>query len=792
MRVLDRKVLRELLASKGLLLAITSLIAVGVMCFIYMRSAYNNLNRAKDQYYSDCRMADFWIDLKKVPLAELDVLATLPGVSEIRPRIQSYATVDLERVAEPLNGLVLSLPDRRQPIINDIVQMRGSYFTDRRRNEVIVNDTFARKQGLHPGQWIHLLVNNRREELFIVGTAISSEFVYLVGPGTLTPDPEHFGVFYVKQSYAEEVFDMDGAANQVLGILAPESRDKPDELLRRAEYLLADYGVFSTTPRKDQPSNRFLSDEIRGLGVFANVMPVIFLAVAALVLNVLMTRLIDQQRTIIGTLKATGYSNAQIFWHFMKYGGLVGLCGGIVGLPMGYGMATFITQVYRRFFEFPELHNVVYPGLYLTALVISLGCSLIGSWRGTRGALQLSPAEAMRAKPPVAGGRIFLERFTSLWRRLSFGWRLVLRNVIRHKARTTVGMFAACMGASLLMCGFMLRMGVEYIIEFQFEKVMHSDVDLGFKDERGWDALQEVRYLPGVDYAEPMLEVACEFFHGPYRRKGSITGLAADSRLTVPHDRHGEVVPVPSVGLTMTRKMASLLQVEAGDTVLIKPIKGLRQIRAVPVVEIADSYVGLGVYANLDYLSKLIGEEMAISGVQVQTDPRQRTHLAMFRNLKQLPALQSYTARANTVRNLIETVLNTQTIFIGLLVVFAGVIFFSSMLNTSLIGLAERRREVATLRVLGYTEYQIGGYFLRESMLVNSLGTLLGLPVGYALTVWLTNVYDTEMFRFPLVSPPTVFVSVVGLAVIFCLAAHVFVQIAINKHDWREALNVKE
>src|SRR5262245_6984126 len=283
------------------------------MCFIYMRSAYNNLNLAKAHYYEQCRMADFWIDAKKVPLAELDVLVHLPGISEIRPRISSFATVDLERAEEPLNGMVLSLPDERRPIINDIVLLRGSYFTDRRRNEVIVNDTFARKQGLHPGQWVHLLMNNRREELFIVGTAISSEFVYLVGPGSLTPDPAHFGVFYIKHSYAEEVFDMDGAANQIVGVLAPQWRDHPDEVLGRAEYLLSDYGVFSTTPRKDQPSNRFLSDEIRGLGVFAQIMPVIFLAVAALVLNVLMTRLIDQQRNIVGTLKAVGYSNAKVF-----------------------------------------------------------------------------------------------------------------------------------------------------------------------------------------------------------------------------------------------------------------------------------------------------------------------------------------------------------------------------------------------------------------------------------------------------------------------------------------------
>jgi putative ABC transport system permease protein len=792
-KVLNRKVLRELVASKGLLLAITSLIAVGVMCFIYMRSAYKNLDRAKDQYYEQCRMGDFWIDLKKVPLAELDQLAQLPGVSEIRPRIQSYATVDLDRAEQPLNGLVLSLPDVQRPIINDIVLLRGGYFTDERRNEVIVNDTFASKQNLHPGQWIHLLVNNRREDLFIVGTAISSEFVYLMSPGSLTPDREHFGVFYIKQSYAEEVFDMDGAANQVVGILTPDYRDRPDEVLRRAEYLLADYGVFSTTARKDQPSNRFLSDEIRGLGVFANVMPVIFLAVAAMVLNMLMVRLIDQQRNVVGTLKALGYSNAQVFWHFLKFGGLVGLCGGLLGLPLGYGMATFVTSILRNFFEFPHLENVVYPELYLGGLSISLGCSLIGSWQGTRSALSLSPAEAMRPKPPVAGGRIWLEHFTAFWKRLSFGWRMVLRNIIRHKARTAVGLFAACMGAAILTAGFMLRFGIEYIVQFQFEKVLHSDVDLSFKDERGWDALQECRVLPGVDYAEPTLDVACDFSHGQFHHKGTVTGLVPGARLLIPHDQNGRTVTIQLVGLTMTRKMADLLGVTRGDTLLMKPIKGLRQTRAVPVANISDSYVGLAVYANIDYLSRLIGEELAITGVQLQIDSRDAPHGEMLKQIKDLSAVQTYSARADAIHNLVETALKTQMIFIVLLALFAGIIFFCSMLNTSLIGLAERRREVATLRVVGYTEYQIGGYFLRESMLVNSLGTLLGLPVGYALTFWLTKVrFDTEMFRFPLITRPAVWMLVVGLAFAFCLAAHFFVQIAINRLDWREALNVKE
>lgn len=219
--VLDRKLLREVRSSGLMLLAITSVMTVGTMCFVYMRSTYHNLSEAKWRYYSQCRMADFWIELKKAPLVEVQDLAKLPGITALRPRIQFYATVDLDRVVEPLNGMVLSLPDVRQPVINDVVLESGGYFTDRRENEVIVNAAFARRHAITPGQTIHLILNNRRQELYVVATAISSEFVYMVAPGSISPDPEHFGVFYLKRSFAEDVFDFDGAMNQIIGQLDP-------------------------------------------------------------------------------------------------------------------------------------------------------------------------------------------------------------------------------------------------------------------------------------------------------------------------------------------------------------------------------------------------------------------------------------------------------------------------------------------------------------------------------------------------------------------------------------------
>ena len=792
MSVLNRKLGRDLRDAKGLLLAIVSIIAIGVACQVSMLSAYHNLTGAKGRYYAQCRMADFWIDLKKIPVSELDVLAELPAVETYRPRIQFGATVDLEQVAKPINGLVLSLPDEREEILNDIVLERGSYFTPQRDNEVIVNEAFARYHRLRPGDWIHLILNDRRQELFVVGTAISSEFVYLLGPGAIAPDPALFGVFYLKHTYAEEVFDFEGAANQIVGVLSPEARQRPDDTLRQAEALLAPYGVFSTTALKDQASNFYLTNEIQGLSTFGMILPLIFLAVAGLVLNVLMTRLTEQQRTVVGTLKALGYGSRQVFWHFIKFGLVVGVAGGMLGCLLGYVFAAGMTDMYREFFEFPDLVNRVHFDTYAAGLLVSLLCAVVGTIYGARGVLRLQPAEAMRPKPPRRGGAIVLERITWLWRRFSFGWRLALRNVIRNRVRTAAGIFAAAMGASLLATGFMSMYSMLDMIDFTFEKVWRSDCDLTFKDERPLDALLEARRLPGVDYAEPTLSVACTFINGPYQKRGSITGVAPDARLTIPRDTKGRPLRIPPVGLVMTRHLAKQLHVEAGEVMTIRPIKGLRREQQVPLVQIADSYLGLSVYADIGYLSRLVGEEFAMTGVQLETDSSPASRSALFKELKRLPALQGFGAREDMIDNLMSTVFESAWVFILLLVLFAGIIFFGSILNSSLISLAERQREAATLQALGYTPWQIGALFLRESMIVNTTGALLGLPLGYLLMLAMAYTYQTDMFRMPVVAPPHVYVMTLVLAVIFALAAQSVVQRVIMRMDWLDALKTKE
>lgn len=791
-RSLDRKLLRDLRRSKGLLLAITSIIAVGVMCYVTMRSAYHNLNEAKLRYYRLCRMADFWIDVKKAPLAELELLGDEPGIGEFHTRITFPATVDLDDTPEVLNGQVISLPDRQTPVLNDILLRQGGYFTDQRMNEVIVNDAFARAHNIFPGQWIHLLLNDRRQELFVVGTAISSEFAYLLGPGSLVPDPKNYGVFYIKRTFAEEVFDFQGAANQVVGRFAPGLGSESEATLRRAETLLDSYGVFATTPLRLQASNQFLTNEINGLGAISAVVPSIFLAVAALVLNVLITRLTRQQRVAIGTLKALGYTNGQVFLHFLKFGLSVGVAGGVLGAVLGYAAATGMTEVYRQYFEFPDLQSELHWSVFMVGMIVSLACSVAGSMHGAYAMLKLQPAEAMRPEPPPRGGAIFLERFTALWSMLGPKWRLAMRSILRHRIRTAAAVFAAMMGSGLLVTGFMMVESQNYFLEFQFYRTLRSDVDLTFKDPQGQDAWDEVRQLPGVDLAEPLLSVACTFENGPYRRKDAILGLLPDARLTIPRDAKGQKIPLPEAGLVLTRRLANILRVQEGDWVRFTPVQGERRTLEAPVTHIADSYMGLTSYADLRYLSRLLGEEFAITGAQLQTHPSETLVRRLHRELKQLAGIEAVANRRDLVENITRTLLQNQFVFIGVLVTFAGVIFFGSIVNASMVNLAEREREVATFRALGYSQWSIGAMFFRESMVTNTVGVILGFPAGYFLT-WLTaTAYENDLVRLPVVTAPWVWTTTFVCAVVFALMAHGVVQWRINTMNYLEALKVRE
>jgi putative ABC transport system permease protein len=349
------------------------------------------------------------------------------------------------------------------------------------------------------------------------------------------------------------------------------------------------------------------------------------------------------------------------------------------------------------------------------------------------------------------------------------------------------------MGAGLLTTGFMMTEIQNFLIRFQFYEIMRSDIDLAFEAERGEAALDEVKRLPGVDRAEPMLNVACTFQHGPYRRKGGVTGLLQNARLTIPRDDQQRPIPIPDSGVVLTDRLADILHARAGDTITMVPVKGERRPVDVPVVRVAESYLGLAAYAEIHYLSRLVDGQLTISGAQLQTSGNAAERLELYRTLKNTPAVQSVSARQDMIDNLVKTLINNQFVFIGILVLFSGIVFFGSVVNSSLVSLAERQREVATFRAMGYGPWEVGGLFLRENLLVNACGTMLGLPFGWFLVELTSLAYaQNDLIRLPVVSAPWVWAATVILSFVFVMIAHGVVQWRVHHMDYLEALKVKE
>jgi putative ABC transport system permease protein len=721
----------------------------------------------------------------------LKELTKIPGISEVRSRISFPVIVSLEGENKPVSGKVISMPSKPGAVINDIILRQGSYFSGKKRNEVIISEKFAHARKILPGSRVKIIFNGQLEEMYVTGVAISSEFMYITPPGSIMPDNADYGVFWVRRSFAEDIYGFQGACNEVVGLLTPEARKQPDIVMRSISDKLREYGVFAVTPLKNQESYLTVSAELEGLKMQSVVLPLIFLGVAAMVLNIVMIRMAEQQRVIIGTFKALGVSNENIMTHFLKFGLVIGLTGGVCGCLIGYSLAWSMTDLYKMYFSFPDLKNHFYLSIALLSVSIAAACALLGTARGIKAILKLSPAEAMRPSPPAVTGKIYLERL-KWWKKLDFRWQMVLRTLFRNKIRTFIGVFTAALGAAILLLALGLADSFNYMLFFQFNKVLLADYILTFRNPMDNTALDESRRLPGVCHAEPQLSLVCNLRNGHFRKRCAVIGIKPGSKLNILRDSKGAKLRIPPSGALITSRMAEHLNLKPGDSFMMTSVRGVRKPHRIEVASIVESTFGLGVYLDYQYLNRLMNEDSALTSVLLKSSQPAASRTAFFRKARQYPELSAVSRIAEQKIRLKKDFMGKMKAMTVVMIIFAAVIFFGSILNAAMISFSERNREIATFRIIGYRSLEIGDIFLREIALVNFAGTIIGLPLGYAMLYGMSKMFQNDMYSMPCKTAFISWIYAAVIGVIFIISAYWIIQLVINRMKWAGALQMRE
>ncbi|NQU42730.1 ABC transporter permease, partial [bacterium] len=490
-------------------------------------------------------------------------------------------------------------------------------------------------------------------------------------------------------------------------------------------------------------------------------------------------------------LKAVGRSNLSITSHYLGFGVMTGLTGGVLGTALGLWLQSVWISIYTRFYNLPDLQAQIRPGILAMGLSISVGFAFVGTIRAVRVASRLDPAVSMRPPPPERGGRILPERIGFLWGPLPFRWKMILRAVFRNPFRSAVGLLAAIISTALVLTSLAMVDSLDFLIRYQFERVSHEDVAVSTRDPEALRSAQELAGLPGVSLVEGELGVPCDLTNGPRSRRLGVIGLREGNRLHTPLDAAGQPVRPPKRGLLLSRKLAEILDVARGDVLQFRPLIGRREMAEAQVAGIVETFLGLAAYADAEYLAGLIGENQAANRFLLDTWTEAASE-PLLAELRRRPAVIGYSERRRDLRQIREVFSQNMGAMISIMVLFSALIAFGAVLNAALVSLNERRREVGTLRVLGYTTRQVWGIFSGESAVINGVGIFVGLFAGIGLARLLSRAYDTELYRFPILIPPERFWQTVLIMIVFVGAAQLLILWMIRKLDWLAVLQVKE
>lgn len=784
---LQLKLVRDLWHLRGQVFAIALVVACGVASFVAMRSTYDSLIATQNQYYAQYRFADVFSSLKRAPSSLVNEINQIPGVASVQTRVIGQVTVDLTDITEPAQCRIISIPVHKTLMLNDLHFLRGRYPEPTNADEILISGGFADANNFNPGDSISAILNGRWRKLHIVGVALSPEYVYEIRPGDIFPDNKRYGIIWMNEKSVASAFQMEGAFNDLALSLAPDADG--EQVVTDLDNILENYGGYGAFLRSEQLSHRFISNEIKQQEIFGTAIPAIFLSVTAFLLHLVLSRLVGTQRDQIAVLKAFGYSNRDVGWHYLQLA-FAAIFGGIVGgVLLGAWLGAAMTELYANFFHFPILRYVLNYSVILISFFISFGAAAFGALSAVRRAVELPPAEAMRPEPPPNFQAGWIEK-TNFKKHFSAEVRMILRSLSRQRIKAFLSIFGVALSVSLLFVGFYFFDAVNRIIEVQFHHSSREDAEITFTKPLSGDVRFELESLPAVRRVEMFRAVPARLRFGHRSRRVGLLGLESNTTLRRIVDRDFNVKSLPPDGVVLTDYLADMLGVKVGDSVTVEVKEGSRPVRKIVVTEIVSELIGLNAYMDIEALHRLMREQDSVSGAFLSVDSQNDE--VLYAKLKKLPNVASVALPQVALKSFNETFAQNIGTSTFVLIVFAAVIAFGVIYNGARIALSERGREFASLRVLGFTQREISIMLLGEQAILTLAAIPVGYLVGYFLSSLMNAAIDVELLRLPIVFSSQTFIYSFFIVVITAFLSGLLVAWRLRNLDLIEVLKTRE
>jgi putative ABC transport system permease protein len=749
MTMLNRKLLRDLLRMWSQALTIALVVASGVGGFLTSLSAVDSLQGARARFYAEGRFADLFAGVKNAPLALAARLREASGVADVQTTLEQVVRIELPSLPDPVIGQLIGVDPRHRQRMNLVSLAAGRPLTaplDARADaaiETLVSQAFAQARALRPGARLRALINGKQRTLVVVGIALSPEFIFAGLWGM--PDARGFGVFWVDRDLLAAAYNMDGAFNRAAFKLAPGAA--PEPAIAAITQLITPFGGREVFSRTEQVSHAMLDNEIKQQRVMGTLLPAIFLGVAAFLLNVVVARLVSTQRELIATLKALGYANLAIGWHYLELVLLIVTAGLLLGVVLGKELGYLLTRLYAETFHFPSFEHRLAPSLLLIGAAITVLTAGLGTVHAIAATARLAPAEAMRPPAPAHFHRTLLERFGV--ERVGTALKMILRNMERRPARTGLALAGVAAAVAIVIMGNFFRDAIDVVVDNQFTLGLRGDITMWTTDPVDDRVRHDLRRLPGVRHVESLRFLTVRVGNAQRGERTILRGYEGRPELYRVIDMAQHETLLAGRGLVLTDRLADKLGLRPGDPVRLEVLEGRRRTLLVPLRATVDEMFGLNAYMERGALNRLLAEGDLSTGFVLSVTPGAEARV--LEASKAMPRIAGAWSKATMLHNMQAITARNVRIMSTILTTFAGVIAVGVVYNNARIALSERAWELASLRVLGFTRAEVSAMLLGEMAIVIALALPAGMLLGRGLVGLIAELMKSDQLHFPVV-----------------------------------------